>query len=456
MPIFQYTASDRSGSLTKGELEAKDKNAASRELASQGMFVLEIKKQAGSVSTKPAAKATTAPAVSPSTTTSSRKPPRRSSPPPPKSVKPTKNLTSAVAPTKTGAPSPGSILKRRRVRWPALQQALYLRQLNVLFDAGVPIHQAASVLANSEEHPPKVKEILLEIPRDLERGRLLSKSLQRSGLFGKLVVSSVRLGEESGRLDNILESLAETKEASVKLRRTLVSRLTYPVIVLIIMSLGLVVMGHVMSRVMSSLPNFKPEDLPLFGVVSRIFQHGAFLPGCLLLFAAFAALCYKVYQTPSWRMVAEKQFMSVPAAGMLLRRYEANTITSQLSLLISAGLPIDRGMELCSELVATEVFRQALLQSKDDLRNGAELGDCFKISGLFPDDVLALVTAGEISGQLEESLARASEYCSDQVERTLETLLALLEPLLIGFLGIAIGTVLLCTFVPIFNSIQTM
>ena len=337
-----------------------------------------------------------------------------------------------------------------------MQQALYLRQLQVLFAAGIPIHRAAEIVGESDEHRPDVKSILCQIPRDLERGRLLSKSLERSGLFGKLVVSSVRLGEESGRLQDILQSLAESKEKSVRLRRTLVSRLTYPAVVLVVMSLGLVVMGHVMSRVMTSIPNFHPGDVPVFGTLNLLFRHWAFLPGVGILGILLALLVRYIWQTRELRLAFEERIFVLPLVGSLLKRLEANTVTSQLELLLSAGLPIVRGLDLCAELVWTESYHQALIKTRQELLDGAELSDCFRKAELFPQDVLALIAAGEAAGNLTSSLAKASEYCADQVERTLESLLALLEPLLIGFLGITIGAVLLCTFVPIFNNLQTL
>jgi type IV pilus assembly protein PilC len=437
VPLFQYTASDQTGSLSKGELEARDKAAATRALSSRGLFVLEIKASVCSKSSLPA--------DAPQT-------PITAAPVEPEALAdPKQALNRAGQATKGDGTGP-----RRRIRWPGMQQAIYLRQLNVLFDAGIPIHQAASVLGDSDEYRAEVKEVLLQIPRDLERGRMLSKCMEKSGLFGRVVISSIRLGEETGRLDKILVSLADAKEESVKLKRTLVSRLTYPIVVMTVMSLGLLVMGHVMSRVMSSLPNFNPTDVPLFGLASQIFQHKAFLPIGLIGVGAGCALTCHIYRTPRLRMAVERQILALPIVGQLLSRIEANTITRHISLLLSAGLPIDRGLELCSELVWTECFRQALCTSRDDIRAGVELADCFKASELFPQDTLALITAGEVSGQLEGSLKRAAEYCSGQVERTLETLLALIEPLLIGCLGITIGAILLCTFVPVFNSLQTM
>ena len=431
MPVFEYTASDRTGSLTKGEVEATDKASASRLLGSKGLFVLEIKKSTASTPANPGPIPTpAAPVASTTLAPPLTNPSSQKEAPPPKS--------------------------RRSARWPGVQQALYLRQLQVLFAAGIPIHHAAGIVGDSDEHRPDVKSLLQQIPKDLERGRLLSKSLERSGLFGKLVVSSVRLGEESGRLQDILERLAESKEKSVRLKRTLVSRLSYPAVVLVVMSLGLVIMGHVMSRVMTSIPNFHPGDVPVFGQLNLLFRHWAFLPGLTLGTLLLAFLGRHIWTTRELRLLVEERLFALPLVGSLLKRLEANAVTSQLELLLSAGLPIVRGLDLCAELVWTESYRQALLRTRQELLDGAELSECFRRAGLFPQDVLALIAAGEAAGNLTSSLSKAAEYCANQVERTLESLLALLEPLLIGFLGVTIGAVLLCTFVPVFNNLQTL
>jgi type IV pilus assembly protein PilC len=447
------------GSITKGELEAKDKAAASRELGSMGLFILEIKP----------APSSRKPSASPSRETKPGKPSPTKAPKPVRSNKP------RVAPPKRDDPNkilptvvshPGDVVKpvKKKKRklpfggasWTPLQRALYLRQFYTMFAAGIQLHQAAEILANSDEHRPELQEALLGIPADLQRGRLLSKALTRSNLFNRLVVSSIQVGEQSGRLGTILSKLADGEEESVKLKRTLVGKLTYPFVVMIIMILGLLVLGHVMSRVMSSLPGLKPSDIPIFGIVTSLFQHPAFLPLCLFLSAGFALLCWKTYMTPSWRVIVEGHFLQLPVLGKLLSRVESNTLTGQLSLLISSGIPLDRSLELCSDLAWTEIFRRAMMQCKAEIRNGSNIVESFEACGLFPSDVVALIGAGEVSGTLEASLRKAAEYCADQVERTLETALSLVEPLLVGALGIAIGAVILCTFVPIFNQIQTM
>ncbi|MFA7482382.1 MAG: type II secretion system F family protein [Vulcanimicrobiota bacterium] len=438
MPSFEYTASDRSGAIAKGSLEAKNPADATRQLGKMGLFVLEVKPSANG-NNRPSpienrAKPCKPAAVLPTVVTHPTKPPPR--------------------------PLEAEKVEGRSGFWgvslPPLQRALYLRQLYAMFEAGIPLHKATELLAENPEHSTELQARLREIPRDLEKGRLLSKSLERSRLFSRLIVSSVKVGEHSGGLARVLSSLSDAEEKSVRLKKVLISKLTYPAIVMLVMCLGLLILGHVMSRVMASVPGFDPEAIPLFGFLTTTFRHPAFLPACLLLVVAFGGLCWKTYRTPSWRLMLESYLLHVPVLGKLLARLESNTVTTQLSLLLKAGLTLDRALELCSDLVSTEVFREALKQSKKEIRNGITITESFEMSALFPADVVAMIAAGETAGALEKSMAKAADYCTDQVERTLETALSLLEPLLIGVLGIAIGGVILCTFVPVFNQIQTM
>lgn len=438
MPSFEYTASDRSGAIAKGSLEAKNPADATRQLGKMGLFVLEVKPS-----------------------------PNGNLRPSPVECRPKPDKPAAVLPTVVTHPtkSPPRPVETEKVEgrsgfwgvsWPPMQRALYLRQLYAMFESGIPLHKATELLAENPEHSSELQARLREIPRDLEKGRLLSKSLERSRLFSRLIVSSVKVGEHSGGLARVLSSLSDAEEKSVRLKKVLISKLTYPAIVMLVMCLGLLILGHVMSRVMASVPGFDPEAIPLFGFLTTTFRHPAFLPACLLLVVAFGGLCWKTYRTPSWRLMLESYLLHVPVLGKLLARLESNTVTTQLSLLLKAGLTLDRALELCSDLVSTEVFREALKQSKKEIRNGVTITESFEMSALFPADVVAMIAAGETAGALEKSMAKAADYCTDQVERTLETALSLLEPLLIGVLGIAIGGVILCTFVPVFNQIQTM
>ncbi len=425
MPQFDYTASDRSGAISKGQIEAVDKASASRALASRGLFVLEVKKLAQ------------APA-----------------PPPPKPPPPAPSAPAVTGPARVEQSDRRPELLAPP--WSRIQRALYLRQMEVMFGAGIPLHRVARVLSESKELQPATRQRLVTLSDDLERGRSLSRALERSKLFTRLIVSAIRLGEESGRLEAILRALASNEEQAVKLGRAILSRLTYPLVVMAVMCLGLVVLGHVMGRVMSALPALQSEAGPVIGALTTVFTHGAFLPALIVGLLVSGVLFRLAWRQEAIRFGVESRLLQLPVIGPLMARLEANIVAGHLALLVRSGLPLDRGLGLCAELVHTAAFQRALRECREELRAGNELSVCLRESQLFPEDVLALVSAGEVSGSLDRSLETAARYCSDQVERTLETALSVLEPLLIGVLGIAIGTVLLMTFVPIFNSLNSL
>lgn len=445
MPFFDYTASDREGTLSHGQVEAPDKAAAGRALTKQGLFVMSI---------APARAAPPRP-IPPS---ESPVLPVAEAELPEPDEHPLKAKLEAIPIEAERTVSVGSVRKLTLPQrsWTRMDRALYLRQLQIMFQAGIPLYRAAGVLAQGKEYNRRTQDKLKEIPIDLERGRTLSKALQRAGLFSHLIVSTVRLGEESGQLDTVLDALSDTEERAVQLKRALVSRLTYPAVVMLAMSLGLVVLGHVMGRVMASMPALQKATSPVLGAISGAFQNKAFLPVAAVLAVLVVAGCRRLWRLHRSRLVLEHLALIAPVLGPLLKRLEANSVTSQLSLLIKSGLAMDRGLGLCAELVRTLTFRRALLLVQQEVREGQELGASLKDKELFPEDVLALVQAGEISGSLESSLETAARYCSDQVERTLDSALAVLEPLLIGLMGIAIGAVLILTFVPIFSTLKDL
>lgn len=439
MPLFDYTASDREGTLCHGQLEASDRMAASKTLAQRGLFVMGV--------TMALKKALPVQDLPPAEKVASE----------PEELLKAKLEAMAIDGEKTVAvASIKRTLTLPQRTWSAMDRALYLRQLQVMFQAGIPLYRAASILAEGKEYNPFVTGKLKEIPLDLERGRLLSKALERSGIFTPLIISSVRLGEESGQLDDILDALSDNEERAVQLKRSLISRLTYPAVVLVAMCGGLLVLGHVMSRAMATLPAFAESASPFLTLVNRVFQNAAFLPLLALVLALLGAGVRKLLRRHRSRLVIESALLGLPVVGPLIRRLEANSVCGHLSLLIKAGLPIDRGLGLSADLVRSLSFRRALLVTQQQVREGEELGVSLKGSGLFPDDVIALIHAGEFSGSLEESLDTASRYCADQVERTLEAALAILEPVLIGVLGVAIGAVLILTFVPIFSTLKDL
>lgn len=451
MPLFDYTASDREGALSQGQIEAADRLSASRQLSQNGLFVLDV---------SPASTAVLSPIAPVLATSNGAYPPELAEDDPLRARLEAEEIDSettvAVA---TVAPRDKPLSRwglNRWSRWSRTDRALYLRQLQVMFTAGIPLYRCAAALAEGERYARHTNQRLKEIPLDLERGRTLSKALMRSTLFSRLIVNSVRLGEESGQVDSILEALCDTEERVVAFNRALVSRLTYPAAVFLTMAIGLLVLGQVMSRTMTTLPAFQDSAPGVVTALASLYRNAAFFPLLVVLLALSLAVAYRLLQRADVRVILEIGLLRLPALGGLLKRVEATNICNHLALTHRAGLPLDQGVALCADSSHTLVFRLALGQTQLDLRNGEELSTSLKKSSLFPEDVLALIQVGEIAGSLSKSLDLAARYCTEQVELTLESVLSVLEPLLIALMGVAIGAVLLVTFVPIFDSLKNL
>lgn len=428
MPWFEYTGSDRQGQLQQGRLEAPDRASAGRQLAARGLFVLAL------VEPRTLPDIPTAPSVEESAAEPSPSPARDSE-----------------ATVSVGGHRPKAW---RRQPWSSWQRALYLRQMQVMLEAGIPLYRSARVLGSPESRGPSaVPTALTEVPRDLERGRPLSKALQRTGYFTPWMVASLRLAESSGQLDTILAALADTEERHLELRRAVLGRLAYPVLVLLLMSAGLVGLGHLMSRLSASLP--ASATSPWLAGLQSLTQSPAVVPVTLLLGIVLGRSLQRLWRRHRSRLVLERAIFALPELGTLWHRWEAHLLTSHLRLLLKSGLPLDRGLGLVAEVQSSLTYRRALLETQRDLREGDELTRSWQRQRLLPRDVLALLSAGEASGKLEESLATASRYCSEQAERTLEQALSLLEPLMIAALGLVLGTVLLLTFGPLLAQLPT-
>lgn len=414
MPKFEYKASDLQGEIRDGEIEAVTQQEATKALAKQQLFVVEIR-QLPDIAKIPSAP-----------------------------VKLKKPVDRPSTPLRTGP--------RRRFnhRLTLLQRTLYLRQLQVMFSAGIPLHQSTSVLCASLE--AKLQEQLQSIPKDLLKGRPLSRAFERSGLFNHLIVSAIKVGEESGSLDIILSTLADGEESRLKIGRSIASQLTYPLTVLILLVLGVVFLAHLMAGVIQTVVSQDSLALKLMTILTSPYL----IPGCALgLFCAWRAA--KLYlKEPKRKTKIEKLLLSLPSVGRFITCHETHVLTGNLALLIKAGLPINRCLGLCSDLVRTEHFRDLLSHARQAITEGSTLSEALAWDNLIDRDVISLISCGEQSGKAESSLEKISEYCSETLDSELSSLVSLLEPLMIAGLGLILGTLLMITFSPVITAMSKL
>ena len=413
MPHFRYVASSRDGKIQKGVLEAGSKAQVLQLLQDRGLILMELRP-------------TEAPA-------------RPKSAPPPRSTQ------------KAAVPPPSR--QCSRLHWNHVQRSLFLRQLQTMFDAGIPLHKGLEILAESESIEPKVQERLAQLAQDVSQGHRLSGAMKRCGVFNTLQVGTVQAGEASGALARLLSRLADIEEKEVELQRNLVSKISYPLVVLVCMSCAVGLLGNIMARVLRSLPNLEPAP-GILGLVAKIMGS----PWLLLALLAAPVLGFWlsqwVWSRADGRRMLERMLLKIPRLGNLMRSFESARICRLLSALSAAGVRFDVALALAASASASPAARTALSQAEESLRAGKEVAVSLAQTNYFPPEVLQLTAVGEESGQLSEMLARVAAYTELEVERFLESMIALIEPLFMIALGIAVGLTILATFAPVYQSMQ--
>lgn len=349
------------------------------------------------------------------------------------------------------------VVQQRPARGRAIRPAdiaLFTRQLATMLAAGVPMLQCFEVVARGQANP-RMARLLLAIRSDIETGTSLSAAFGRQPAhFSELYCNLVAAGEVAGILDSLLERLAQYMERTEALKSKIHSALMYPASVV---AVAVIVLALIMVFV---IPAFK----------SVFASFGAELPGpTLLVMNASAHLltwgwiylglalgaAYATYQ--AWRGSAAFQFVAdgwalqAPVFGGLLSKACMARWTRTLSTLLAAGVPLVEALDSVGGAAGNRVFVRATEVIKKQVSHGASLNAAMGGSGLFPPMVLQLCAIGEESGALDAMLARAAEFLEAEVEAKVANLSSLLEPFIIVFLGLVIGSIVVAMYLPIFQ-----
>lgn len=430
--LYRYTATDSLGSLHQGVIEAPSPVEVVQALSQRNLFTLEVERTPGDRLSGESKQKNEIMRCSAS------KPP---------------NIPHLDAlPSKPCSPSPSP-----KKAWRDLERALYLRQLQVMFSAGIGLHLATEALAEqAHSSHPKLSESLASIPRQLSRGQPIWKALEQSALFRPSQIAALAVGQESGRLETILCRLAEEEEHRWKLRCKVTSKLIYPIFLLVVISLGLLGLGLGMSRTLQH--SFPLESIQLTGLQlawahlssGQGFQAGA------LLFGVLAAALWAGGRSLYGRKAAESLLLSQPFLGPLIGRLQAGALARHLALTLDSGLSLERSLALAQETTDLLTFQERLERIRLDLRQGLTVTESLTRNPIFPADMAALLGAGEATGNLEGSLRTAARYAEFQTECALETAFTALEPLSIALVGILSGLLMLATFSPFYQHLQTL
>ena len=330
--------------------------------------------------------------------------------------------------------------------------AIFTRQLGALISAGVGIAEALEIL--SEQLPNKaLTSALKQVKEDVAAGQSLSVAMAKhKRIFPEFLVNLISAAEESGNLDVILQRASQYYEKIAAIKRKIISASWYPAAVVFFATL--IVFGILTFIVPTFAELYKGfgSSLPyltqlIVNISNFIKTNIAFI---FLSIVGIIALNSFIYRTEKGKYFYHKLFLSLPLLGEVFRKGAIAKFSRTLSTLVSGGVPIIRALEISAKVAGNVIIEKAILEAKDDVEKGKELYQSLDPK-VFPMIFLAMIKVGENTGRLDEMLDTISNFFEDEVDRTVEGLLSLIEPLLIIFIGGIVGTIIVALYLPIFK-----
>ncbi len=345
---------------------------------------------------------------------------------------------------------------REKVKHKSL--ALFTRQFSVMLDAGLPLVQCLEILGQQQDNK-HFQKVIFQVRSDVESGMTLADSMAKHPkVFESLYTNMVAAGETGGILDIILQRLSTYLEKMVKLKSDVKSALIYPVAVIII---AIVVISVIMIVVIPAFKNIfegllgPGERLPWlteFVVdISNIMASYWWLIAVLIAILFFAARAW--YKTDKGHRLIDKLLLKLPILGTILQKITIARFSRTLATLLSSGVPILESLEITARTSGNVIVGEAILKIRNAIEQGSTIVEPLKAAQVFPIMVSQMIGVGEQTGALDAMLSKIADFYEQEVDAAIANLLSLLEPAMILFLGITIGTIVIAMYLPLFTLI---
>lgn len=331
--------------------------------------------------------------------------------------------------------------------------AVMTRQFATLQNAHVPLDESLKALTAQVENKV-LRNTLQAVREQVSEGKSLADSCtQYPGVFNRLYVNMVRAGESSGTLGLVLERLADYMEKQVEAKGQVVSAMTYPAVMILanVALIGYLIMSLVpkLQKVFISLRAPLPPYTRAIIAISEFLQTRWYvLPIVIgIIFVSFR----KWVNTEAGRKQFDQFLLNLPVFGGLIMRIQVSRFTQTLSTLLASGVPIIRALEITKNIITNVVIAEVLEQSKISVQEGRNLGQTIEKSGKFPPLVTHMIMTGERTGQLEEMLAHVATAYEAEVQRKIESLISLVEPVMIVVMAGSAGGIIAAVLVPMLS-----
>ncbi|GAA3331891.1 type II secretion system F family protein [Curtobacterium albidum] len=331
--------------------------------------------------------------------------------------------------------------------------AIMSRQASTMLSSGLSLLRALTILADQTESK-KLKEILGKVRDDVERGVSFSDAVSKYPVdFPPIMINMIRAGETGGFLDQAMDSIATNFEKEHKLRSTIKSAMTYPVVVLVMSLVAVVVMLVFIVPIFQKMFASLGGQLPLPTLLLVYASNAMVWVGPILVAAVVAGwFWWRAKQhTDAVRAVVDPLRLKLPVFGALNRKIVIARFARNFSNMISAGVPILQALQIVGEVSNNFTVQRALERVAEAVRKGESIAEPLARESVFPEMVSQMVAVGEDAGSLEVMLEKIAVFYDNEVESTTEALTALIEPLLIAFLGVVVGGMIIALYLPIFK-----
>ena len=396
MPLFDYTIKDKAGKTTKGTVEESSLAKVRERLHEQGVLIISI---------KPAKK--------------------------------------KVRQVHMGRVKPEEVV-------------IFSRQLTTLIESGIPLVQSMDILMEQTKNP-YFKFVVTSITNDIKEGNAFNVALSKHPkVFTEFYVSMVKAGEASGKLAEIVDRVSTYQEESLALQRKIKSSLMYPMVVV---GMSFAITAFLILKV---IPTFKGIFVQLGGdlpVPTQIlitisdFSRQYFL---LMVVATviFVILFIQTIKTPHGKKLFDSTILKLPVFGELISKVAVAKFCRTFTTLVSSGVPILTSLDIVGSTSGNKVMEEAVLNAKKFVQEGESISEPLDRSKVFPPMVIRMISVGERTGKLQEMLAKIAYFYESEVDTAVSGMTSMIEPLIIGFLGIVIGGIVVSLFLPIIKITQ--
>ncbi len=330
---------------------------------------------------------------------------------------------------------------------------IFTRQLSTMIDAGLPLVQCLQILAKQQSNST-FRKVLQEIQTDVETGTTLADAMRNHPkIFDNLYSNMIEAGELGGILDTILSRLAVFKEKSMALKKKIKGAMTYPIICLSISILILVVILvfviPVFVDMFASMDSTLPVPTLMVVDMSNFVKNNfiyIILVGVLLFY-----IYKKIYATKKGRLKFDAFFLHAPVAGPLIRKVSVAKFTRTLSTMLQSGVPILDALQVVARTSGNKVIERSVFRVADAIAEGRPIAEPLEETGVFPNMVVQMINVGESVGALDTMLEKIADFYDEEVDQAVENLTAMIEPLMMVFLGGMIGGLVVAMYLPIFQ-----